>query len=71
MSSINKKRGDFNLSNKQELGFDAQGGIKAGKVPENGQEMQHCMEESKEGRAQSLLNREKIEKQNFNVKPAK
>jgi len=65
--AINKERGDFNLSNKFEYGHDNRGGIAARPVPIKDIHFKECLEDSKQGRDQSLQNRELIEKQNFTI----
>lgn len=69
--AINKERSDYGLANKFEYGFDVKGGIKGGKVPDRPEHMVDCLEKSAVGRGESLVNREKIERQNFTIKPAK
>lgn len=66
---VNKARNDFNLSNKFEYGLDSDGGAKAGKEDLNPAQMADCVEKSAIGHNQREENKEKIERQNFTIKP--
>lgn len=68
---MNRQRNDFNLSNKFEYGHDDQGGAKACKEDLNPAQMADCVEKSAIGHNQREENKEKIERQNFTIKPEK
>ena len=68
---INKQRNDFNLSNKFQYGLDNEGGAVAGKKPEDPKEIKNCLKESAVNHNQREEFKEKIERQNFTIQPAK
>jgi|TARA_B110000503_G_C7086091_1_gene387343 hypothetical protein len=68
---INKRRGDFNLSNKFQYGLDNEGGAIAGKKPVDPKQIKDCLKESAVNHNQREEFKEKIERQNFTIQPAK
>ena len=68
---INKQRNDFNLSNKFQYGLDNEGGAVAGKKPEDPQSIKDCLQGSAVNHNQREEFKEKIERQNFTIQPAK
>lgn len=65
--SINKDRGNYNLSSKFQYGSDAKGGAGAGKVQDDPKQYQECIKESVAGHGKREEFKEKIERQNFTI----
>lgn len=64
-----KQKRLMDLTNKFEYGLDQSGGIAAREGPVKNEDIQKCLDHSKQNYAQSIANKELIEKQNFTIKP--
>ena len=66
---IAKERGQVNLGNHFEYGHDASGGAKAGKEPDSPEAMKKCLDLKPDDFKTAEENKERIERQNFKIKP--